>query len=1144
MAGRLTTTSSTIMEDREALKREAARERQKMGAKSGVLPGNGTQNRPTRNSVLLPHSTLNPGLFAAPVKVEQEDATSVMVKNVLGDYQNLSKIYQGSPHGPLPHGPTPHFSPAQPAQHPPQAPQPARRPQQAGVGATQPPTDNRPAQRQSNGVASPLRGLHSQQNPKQVAISQAPNYSKPPVMTAAARKSHIAFDPAASTKPVSQDLPAKKGTVPPFKSVAPKPASNNNNTINNNDGNDALASTTDLSRIEEVLKEMKVPPLLPNFDEIDRREPKRKDGREDKLRNLSTTSAPVAATANDMPTFSNTLGIGGLPVMPIEPPPVALSPMSSPQRDVTTTATILNAPLTTTTTTSSMTASSNPNQRLHSQPLAMTSQQQQHQAVPMNAPVVTTAPAIVNKKPLDTSVPNNQPSCLSSDSSESDEDDDHESASQEDSQDSDVEQKSMRMNATFDKSFATAEKFPDKSNHFGDSGVPSLFPQQRVPQLQVQPPNSAEGQSIESPLSASDDTNAEESKASWSLAAFMPGATPNSVASSVKSPMKSSPRRSPTPSCDATPSKTARDTRSEHRRKRGLSGSDHGKESSTEPSSSAEKRRAAPVGRHTRSSATPDSEGPSVAKASAVRKLNASRVSPMPQNQHEASNGVSVEESQQKRRKTADDASSLMVRIPLSLLKRRPLQGSKCDNSSNQVSANNSAAHFDVKPSRSESTAPTKLSVEESKDAQANKNGEERRCDSPMSIESISSSSSSRKRHQSPEEKAKKLKEEPQASRKRISEKRDRGKADIDATARREKESTSARKEEKRRTAPEEKRSREERKPLAGPSTASAGTGDAVSRTTKEDRREVKQELKDETPRHEREAYALYKHHLATNRFDWGMTLSDAAERMAREAKRVKYDTFIEEAKALKHGGDSESTNATKAKKYLRSAACFLLGGDSMELARPESSAAVKMFQDTLGLVKHTFNQGLQKAPPGGSQECRLAILCLKVQAFLCYRIYHVYNRDKESRDRLLSSQQEFLRIPVTGKHNSNEQSTPNGTTVSPAGSQSSASSGVPNNRDNGIRQDVALISQPKTITLNADLVANVHKYHQRNSFLIRAADLWTQAENLTNESNNQEFFQAVESGSAHASMWMPSTLFVMYVREAIYRIDKFNGVA
>lgn len=69
-----------------------------------------------------------------------------------------------------------------------------------------------------------------------------------------------------------------------------------------------------------------------------------------------------------------------------------------------------------------------------------------------------------------------------------------------------------------------------------------------------------------------------------------------------------------------------------------------------------------------------------------------------------------------------------------------------------------------------------------------------------------------------------------------------------------------------------------------------------------------------------------------------------------------------------------------------------------MELARPEGNTAVKMFQDTIQLVKHTFNQILQRTLPGGSQECRLAILCLKVQAFLCYRIHSVYARDKESK--------------------------------------------------------------------------------------------------------------------------------------------------
>lgn len=570
---------------------------------------------------------------------------------------------------------------------------------------------------------------------------------------------------------------------------------------------------------------------------------------------------------------------------------------------------------------------------------------------------------------------------MSSESSDSEDDDDHESASQEDSQDSDAEQKSMRMNQAFgesllphphdykprlraddlvfniggdlriftqipnaamsfqvpDKSFASTEKFPDRSNQFGDGGVPSLFPQQRVPHLQVQPPNSTEGQSIESPLSASDDTNAEESKASWSLAAFIQGATPNSVTSSVKSPMKSSPRRSPTPSCDVTPSKTARETRNEYgKRKRGLSGSEHSKESSVEPSP-VEKRRPAPVGRRTRNS-TPDSEGPSVPKNAAVRKLNTSRVSPLAQNHHEGSNGVALEEPPKRRKAvTTDEDASLMIRIPLSMLKRKPLQGSKCDNSSNQVGGgNNLASHIDVKARLdrldASSATSTKLSTVdvESRDVpkdvqQSSKtnNGEDRRADSPMSIESISSSSSSRKRHHSPEEKSKKPREDLQASRKKASDKRDRAKNETEANLRRDREpGSSNRKDEKRKTMPEDKRSREERKASSLPSASSSAAAAQPPSRARDDRRDVKQEV-EET----HEPIARYKQQLATSRFEWGVTLSDAPARAAEEKTRTKYDIFIEEAKALKHAGDSESTNAMKSKKYLQSALCFLSAG-------------------------------------------------------------------------------------------------------------------------------------------------------------------------------------------------------------------------
>ncbi|OQR74007.1 hypothetical protein BIW11_03478, partial [Tropilaelaps mercedesae] len=229
-------------------------------------------------------------------------------------------------------------------------------------------------------------------------------------------------------------------------------------------------------------------------------------------------------------------------------------------------------------------------------------------------------------------------------SSDSDDDDDHESISQEDSQDSDVEQnKSMRM-TSFDTQFGTTEKFSEKIAPFGDlvGTAPSsggIFSQQQAPHaiqqlpagrpaiasamqlsqlttptLQITPvppqPAACDAsriQSIESPNSASDDALNEDRGSLWGLRALISSATPNSAASasSLKSPAKSSPRRSPTP-LEGTPckgSKTQTPNRAviaierQHRKRNRApsAGSDaRSKESSLEPPSSSEKRRSAP----------------------------------------------------------------------------------------------------------------------------------------------------------------------------------------------------------------------------------------------------------------------------------------------------------------------------------------------------------------------------------------------------------------------------------------------------------------------------------------------------------------------------------------------------------------------
>lgn len=42
---------------------------------------------------------------------------------------------------------------------------------------------------------------------------------------------------------------------------------------------------------------------------------------------------------------------------------------------------------------------------------------------------------------------------------------------------------------------------------------------------------------------------------------------------------------------------------------------------------------------------------------------------------------------------------------------------------------------------------------------------------------------------------------------------------------------------------------------------------------------------------------------------------------------------------------------------------------------------------------------------------------------------------------------------------------------------------------------------------------------------------------------SDSEFFEAVASGSCAPSMMKPPKMFVLYIREAVYRVSKFNNV-
>lgn len=72
--------------------------------------------------------------------------------------------------------------------------------------------------------------------------------------------------------------------------------------------------------------------------------------------------------------------------------------------------------------------------------------------------------------------------------------------------------------------------------------------------------------------------------------------------------------------------------------------------------------------------------------------------------------------------------------------------------------------------------------------------------------------------------------------------------------------------------------------------------------------------------------FPLYAHQRSTSHFEWGMSLSGALQREERERKCSESSIFFKKAKNLKHEGDTAKTRVSKASKYLRSAAFFVLG--------------------------------------------------------------------------------------------------------------------------------------------------------------------------------------------------------------------------
>lgn len=63
-------------------------------------------------------------------------------------------------------------------------------------------------------------------------------------------------------------------------------------------------------------------------------------------------------------------------------------------------------------------------------------------------------------------------------------------------------------------------------------------------------------------------------------------------------------------------------------------------------------------------------------------------------------------------------------------------------------------------------------------------------------------------------------------------------------------------------------------------------------------------------------------------------------------------NTYLSEAKRLKHAADKESDNLSQAMLYLEAVLYFLLTGDAMEKETVTEKAAFTMYKDTLSLIK------------------------------------------------------------------------------------------------------------------------------------------------------------------------------------------------
>ncbi|BES91473.1 AF4/FMR2 family member lilli [Nesidiocoris tenuis] len=242
-------------------------------------------------------------------------------------------------------------------------------------------------------------------------------------------------------------------------------------------------------------------------------------------------------------------------------------------------------------------------------------------------------------------------------------------------------------------------------------------------------------------------------------------------------------------------------------------------------------------------------------------------------------------------------------------------------------------------------------------------------------------------------------------------------------------------------------------------------------------------------------------------------------------------DTYLSEAKRLKHAADKENNDTAQGMQYLEAVMYFLLTGNTMEHETVTEKAAQTMYKDTLHLIKYIsskFRSQQNISAPQALVHTKLAVLSLRSQSLLYLKLFKMRKAEVKECQRVINDYMQkpcdfaFQAQPPTTVEQCSSAVQGHGTpspcspTPSPASSVGSQSSGYSSGelRGGGGHTGAAQGSngQPHPpvapcgpcIPVPLPIHVSLQKQTANFNSLLTAHDLWDQADALVHKGKHK----------------------------------------